>query len=169
MKIARSPVSPLLLAVAALVAAGGYVHLREWLGSYRSLPSAVPGAAVVKVGFPITAAISVVLAVVLVATALRRQDWNRTAAVVLGVTAVFEAVSLAVLILSRTDSVFGWSEPAWTRGADQIRAVEVGALICLFQVAGLRAMMRQRSTATRFVESSALPLMTSEERTIAVR
>ena len=70
MEITRRPASPLLLALAALVAAGGYVHLREWLGSYRSLPSAVPGAAVVKVGFPITAAISVVLAVVLVATAL---------------------------------------------------------------------------------------------------
>ncbi|MFN2505347.1 MAG: hypothetical protein ABR540_14175, partial [Acidimicrobiales bacterium] len=115
-------------AIAALVAAGGYVHLREWLGSYRSLPSAVPGAVVVKAGFPITAAISAVLAIVLIAMALRRQDRNRTTAVVLGVTAVFQAASLAALILSRTDSVFGWSEPAWTRGADQIRAIEIGAL-----------------------------------------
>lgn len=94
-----------------------------------------------EVGFPITAAISAVLAVVLIAMAVRRQDWNRTAAVVLGVTALFQIASLAVLILSRTDSVFGWSEPAWTRGADQIRAIEIGALICLAQVAGLRAVM----------------------------
>jgi len=159
MKITKRPVSPLLFAIAALVAAGGYVHLREWLGSYRTIPSAVPGAAVVKVGFPITAAISAVLAVFLIAMALRRQDWNRTAAVVLGATAVFQVVSLAVLILSRTDSVFGWSEPAWTRGADQIRAVEVGALICLAQVAGLRAMMRQRNASTRVVMTSALPLI----------
>ncbi len=157
MKITRGPASPLLLAIAALVAAGGYVHLREWLGGYRSLPSAVAGAAVVKVGFPVTAAISAVLAVVLVAMVLRRQDWNRTAAVVLGLTAVFQAVSLAVLILSRTDSVFGWSEPAWTRGADQIRAMEVGALICLAQVAGLRALMRRHGGSTRAVGNSALP------------
>ena len=89
--------------------------------------------------------------------ALRRQDWNPTAAVVLGVTAVFQAVSLAVLILSRTDSVLGWSEPAWTRGADQIRAIEVGALICLAQVAGLRALMRRHGGSTGVVGNSALP------------
>ncbi len=160
MEITKRALSPLLLAIAALVAAGGYVHLREWLGSYRSLPSAVPGAAVVKAGFPITAAVSAVLAIVLIALALRWQDWNRTTAVVLGVTAVFQAVSLAVLILSRTDSVLGWSEPAWTRGADQIRAVEVGALICLAQVFGLRAMMRRRSGSTRVVETPALSLVT---------
>ena len=159
MKIAKRPVSPLLLAIAALVGAGGFVHLREWLGSYRSLPSAVPGAAVVKVGFPVTAAISAVLAVVLVAMVLGRRDRSRATAVVLGVTAVFQAVSLAALILSRTDSVFGWSEPAWTRGADQIRALEIGALICLAQVAGLRAMMRSPRGATPIVGVSALPVM----------
>lgn len=160
MKITKCPLSPLLLAIAALVAAGGYVHLREWLGSYRSLPSAVPGAAVVRVGFPITAAISAVLVIVLIAMVMRRRGWNRTTAVVLGVTAVFQAVSLAVLILSRTDSVFGWSEPAWTRGADQIRAIEVGALICLAQVAGLRAMMRLHS-GSRSVARTSAPLITS--------
>jgi len=159
MKITNRPMTPLLLAIAGLVGAGGYVHLREWLGSYRSLPSAVPGSAVVKVGFPVTAAISAVLAVVLIVMALRRQDWNRTAAVVLGVTAIFQAVSLAVLILSRTDSVLGWSEPAWTRGADQIRAVEIGALICLAQVAGLRAMMRPHRESTRVVATAPVPLI----------
>lgn len=158
MRMIRRPVSPLLLAIAALVAAGGYVHLREWLGSYRSLPSAVPGAAVVKVGFPITAAMSAVLAVVLIVMALRQRDWSRTAAVVVGVTAVFQAVSLAALILSRTDSVLGWSEPAWTRGADQIRAVEVGALICLAQLVGLRAMLRSRTGSTTAPARDALPL-----------
>jgi protein-S-isoprenylcysteine O-methyltransferase Ste14 len=155
MKITTRPVSPLLCAIAVLVAAGGYVHLREWLGSYRFLPSAVPGAAVVKVGFPVAAAISAVLAVVLIDMALRRQEWNRTAAVVIGATAVFQALSLTVLILSRTDSVFGWSETAWTRGAGQIRAVEVGALICLAQVAGLRAMMRPRGVASRATDQRA--------------
>ncbi|MGI8810713.1 MAG: hypothetical protein ACR2KK_23275 [Acidimicrobiales bacterium] len=109
-----------------------------------------------KVGFPITAAISAVLAIVLIVMALRRQEWNRTTAVVLGITAIFQVASLAVLILSRTDSVFGWSEPAWTRGADQIRAVEVGALICLAQVAGLRAMVRQHNGSTRVVGTNAL-------------
>lgn len=156
MRITKHHVSPLIFAIAALVGAGGYVHLREWLGSYRSLPAAVPGAPVVKVGFPITAAISAVLAIVLIVMALRRQEWNRTTAVVLGITAIFQVASLAVLILSRTDSVFGWSEPAWTRGADQIRAVEVGALICLAQVAGLRAMVRQHNGSTRVVGTNAL-------------
>ena len=159
METTKRALSPLLLAIAALVAAGGYVHLREWLESYRSLPSAVPGAAVVRAGFPITAAISAVLAIGLIALALRRRSWSRSTAVLLGVTAVFQAVSLAVLILSRTDSVFGWSEPAWTRGADQIRAVEVGALIGLAQVAGLRAMMRRHSGSNR-IETSAPQLVT---------
>ncbi len=156
MEITKRATSPLLLAIAALVAAGGYVHLREWLGSYRSLPAAVPGAAVVKIGFPITAAISAVLAIVLVVMALRRQDWNRTTVVVLGATALFQAVSLAVVVLSRTDSVFGWSEAAWTRGAGQIRAVEIGALIGLAQVAGLRALMRQHNGSTRVAGTNAL-------------
>jgi len=131
------------------VAAGGYVHLREWLDTYRLIPSEVPGAVVVKVGFPINAAVSFVLAAVLVAVALRATRPSRGANVVLGVTALFQAASLATLILSRTDSVFGWSEAVWTRGADQSRAVEIGALLALAGIVGLQAMVRRRLVPAR--------------------
>ena len=43
----------------------------------------------------------------------------------------FEVSSVAVLIGTRMGTVLGWTEPVWTAGADQSRAVEVGALLCL--------------------------------------
>lgn len=144
MRPTRRPTTPLVLAIAAFVAAGGYIHLREWLDTYRSIPSSVPGSAVVRLGFPVNAAISFLLAALLVAVALRASRTNRATNVVLGATALFQIGSLASLILSRTDSVFGWSEAVWTRGADQSRAVEIGALVILAGVVGLQQAMRRR-------------------------
>jgi len=120
--------NPLLLVLAAFVAAGGFIHLREWLDTYRDVPTVAPGSALVRIGFPVNAGVSLVLAVAILAVAAVVQR-PRLAALVLIVTGVFEAASLATLILSRTGSVFGWSEPIWTMGADQTRAVEIGALV----------------------------------------
>src|SRR4051812_41373092 len=48
----RRVTTPLILIAALFVLAGGYVHLREWQDTYRSLPSIVPGRDVVRIGFP---------------------------------------------------------------------------------------------------------------------
>lgn len=141
--------TPLLLVTAALVAAGGYVHLREWLEIYRDIPSSVPGSAVVRIGFPLNAAVSFVLALVLVALAVGAPRSNRVTNVVLGATALFQAASLASLILSRTGSVFGWSEAIWTPGADQTRAVEIGALFMLVGIIAIQAAGRRRLVPAR--------------------
>ena len=119
---------PMLFASAGYVLAGGYVHLREWLDVYRSVPASAPGSAIVRFGFPVNAAVSVVLAVVLVAAAVRLPRLVVPAVVA---TMAFQAVSLAFVIGSRIGTVFGWSEPVWTTAAAQTRAVEIGALLTL--------------------------------------
>lgn len=120
--------APLLVAAAVFTAAGGYVHLREWLDTYRDVPVSAPGAALVRIGFPINAGVSVLVAAVLLGCALRA---TRLTPVAVAAAALFQAGSLITLILTRTGSVLGWSEPVWTHGADQTRAVEIGALLAL--------------------------------------
>jgi hypothetical protein len=128
--------APLMLSAALFTAAGGYIHLREWLDTYRHVPAGVPGSAVVRIGFPINVAVSFVLAAALLATTYRL---HRLASLAVGATILFEAASLASLIISRTGSLFGWTEPVWTNGADQTRAVEIGALLCLAAVSVIAA------------------------------
>jgi hypothetical protein len=125
----------LVLIAAILVTVGGFIHLREWLDTYRHVPAAVPGAAVVRVGFPLNAATSLVIALALLATLWRFRRFMLS--VVAGAIA-FEAASLVSLILSRTGSVFGWSEPVWTTAANQTRAVEIAALVVLAGAVALR-------------------------------
>ena len=126
---------------ALFVLAGGYVHAREWLDTYRHVPSSVDGAFVVKAGFPVDVVASLVLALALVACLARR---HRFAPAVVGVAFSFEAASLATLVLSRTGSVLGWAEPDWTNGAKEALAVEVGALVTLAVVAATLASVRRR-------------------------
>jgi hypothetical protein len=64
--------APLLLSAALFTAAGGYVHLREWVHTYRAIPASAPGSALVRIGFPVNAAASAVLALALVACAFHR-------------------------------------------------------------------------------------------------
>ena len=118
----------MLLLSALFVLAGGFAHLREWLDTYRDVPADVPGSAMVRVGFPVSAAVSLLLAVALVACAFRAS--RLTMPVVLTAVA-FQAGSLAFLIGSRVGTVFGWTEPAWTDAASEIRAVEIGSLLAL--------------------------------------
>ncbi|HVL93463.1 MAG TPA: hypothetical protein VM264_08970 [Acidimicrobiales bacterium] len=136
--------APLQLAAAMFVAAGGFVHAREWLNSYRDVPAGAPGAALVRIGFPLNAGLSLLVAAALVVTAFAYRRW--APAVVVGAIA-FQAVGLATLIGSRVGTVLGWSEPIWTLGADQTRAVEIGALVVL---AGLVAVwFRDRAPRLR--------------------
>lgn len=131
----RRPTTPIVLFAALFVAAGGVVHVREWVDRYRHIPAAVPGSAVVRIGFPVNAAASFALAVALVVTLFVAR---RLATAVLACTAVFEGASLIALILSHTANLAGWMENGWTPGADATRAVELAALAALAGVAIVR-------------------------------
>ncbi len=130
---------PLVILSALFVAAGGYIHLTEWLDVYRDLPSETPGVEVVQVGFPVNVAVSVLAVVALGVAAWRLPKllW-----LVVAGTVAFQVGSLATLILSRTGSVFGWTEPVWNDAANQARAVEIGALLSLAALGVLLGLQR---------------------------
>lgn len=132
--------APLLLVAAALTAWGGYVHLREWLDLYRKLPAGIPGSAVVRVGFPVSAGISAALAVMLVLGALRGGRLERY--VVPGAF-LFQALSLAALVVSRNDSLFGWSEATWSGAANAARLAEIATMVTLSAAVGTAAVARR--------------------------
>lgn len=135
----------MFLASAMFVAAGGYVHLREWLGLYRHIPADSPGAAVVRIGLPINAAVSLVFALALVFCAWRL---SRFAPLVVAGAALFQLGSLGMLIATRRATVLGWMEPTWTGGPSLSRAVEIGALVSLAAIGALAARQR-RAARTR--------------------
>jgi hypothetical protein len=137
----RRVTTPLILIAALFVLAGGYVHLREWQDTYRSLPSIVPGRDVVRIGFPVNAALSLLLALGLVLTAVRLR---RLAPIVLVGAVLFQAGSLAAVVISRNTTLFGWMESTWTLGANQSVALEIGALVNLVLVLAL-ASIRHRT------------------------
>lgn len=134
------PATPLLILSALFVAAGGVVHLREWLDTYRHIPETLPGADVVRVGFVVNAGTSALLALALIAAVVARR---RIATLVLAAAALFEMGSLAILIQTRRGTVFGWMEAGWSRGATQTRAVEIGALVALTAAAAIIVMGRR--------------------------
>lgn len=131
--------TPLVIAAAVFVAAGGYIHLTEWLDVYRDIPSQTPGSEVVTIGFPVNVAISVLAVVALGVAAWKLPQYLW---LVVAGTFLFQAGSLATLILSRTGTVFGWTEPTWNDAANQTRAVEIGALLCLGALGVLLALGR---------------------------
>lgn len=113
----------LLRVVAALlVLAGGALHLKLWLDEYRDVPSDVAGAFVVNPGFLVSAVVSLLLALAILA--LRRP-------LVWLVALLFELASIVTLVLSRQASVFGWEEPDWSADAKRILVVEVLAALAL--------------------------------------
>ncbi len=147
----------LLLAAAALTAWGGYVHLREWLDFYRKLPADIPGSAVVRVGFPVNAAISAVLAVLLVVCALRGGRLERY---VVGGAFLFQVLSLAALVVTRNGSLFGWSEATWSGAANQARLAEMATMVSLSAAVAIAAVAGRRwpaSTNGLTVSRSAVP------------
>lgn len=127
---------PLVLAAATYTLLGGYVHLNEWLNGYRNIPASVPGSWVVRIGFPLNTAASVLLAAVLILAALRLP---KLVVPTLAANVGFQLSSLGILIATRVGSVFGWAEPSWTPGANRARAVEIGAvLLSALAVVGYR-------------------------------
>ncbi|MDP1793997.1 MAG: hypothetical protein Q8K63_07640 [Acidimicrobiales bacterium] len=143
----RRPVSrPLLVLVALYTAANGYVHLQQWFDGYRDIPSSVPGSWVVRLGFPINAAAAAVIVLALVAAAWRQRGGILTVLA----AAALNAGTLGMVIATRTGSVFGWSEPVWTPGANQTRAVTIGALV-LAGIAVLTVLLPRIATRGRKV------------------
>lgn len=126
--------TPMVVLSAMLIGAGGFIHLREWLDVYRQVPASAPGAAVVRIGFPLNAAASLVLVIALVLV-FRRP--SRLTQPVIFAAIAFQAASLAALIATRVGSVLGWSEPSWTAAAEQTRAVEAAAIVALLALATL--------------------------------
>ena len=123
-----------LLLSSMFIAAGGFIHLREWRDLYRHVPASSPGADVVRLGFPISFAASLALVVALVVVVRRR---SRFAQPVVIAAITFQAASLATLIATRVGTVLGWTEPSWTPGAEQSRAVEIAAIAALLALAAL--------------------------------
>jgi hypothetical protein len=139
----RSPAVPLSILSAAFVAAGGFVHLRDWLETYRHVPASAPGSEVVRIGFLISAGVSAALAVGLAGVVFAGR---RLAGLVIASAALFQVVSLGTLIQTRRGSVLGWMERGWSVGATQARAVEIGALVALTALATVMLLaQRQRS------------------------
>ncbi len=116
------------------------MHLREWLGFYRQLPASIPGSAVVRVGFPVTAAISAVLALLLVFSALRGGHF---VPYVVGGAFLFHGASLAALVASRNGSLLGWTEATWTGAAREATLAEIAAMVSLFAALAI-AVVRER-------------------------
>lgn len=131
-----------LVAAAVFVLAGGWIHLREWLDTYKDIPAQVPGSFVVRLGFPVDAAVSLVAAAALVFIAVRVVS-PRLALLITASTVAFQVSALVVLIATRYGSVFQWNEAEWTPGAQQSLAVELGAVIML----GLYGLSSFRSDA----------------------
>ena len=144
--------APLLLAAAAFVAAGGYVHAREWSEIYRDVPASVPGSEVVTIGFPVNVAVSAIVVVALVVSAAWRPGWARIVAV--GALA-FQAASIGALVVTHEASLFGWTQPVYTPGAQQSLAVEVGAVVCLLAVLALDLVRRRAGDAGPVVSQAA--------------
>jgi hypothetical protein len=148
-------IRPLLLSAAVYTLAGGYVHLRAWLDIYRHVPAQIPGAWVVRLGFPVTAAVSVVLVAALVVAATRVP---KLALPVIAANAAFQMASLGVLIGTRVTSVFGWTESGWTGPAGQIRAAEAGTLVMLGLTAVYMFVTRTRTSSPASESPRAVPL-----------
>jgi len=114
----------LRIVAAILVLIGGLLHYRIWDDRYRDIPDgALPGLNVVKVGFPVNAGVSVLLAILLIVFGRRPIVWL--------VTLLFEVGSIVALVLSRQASIFGWEEKGWDSDAKQVLLVEVLAVVLL--------------------------------------
>ena len=140
-----SPVTVVATLAAIGVAAGGILHYQIWNDRYRGskLPDGVvPGAWVVKKGFPINFALSIILAVVLLAFAFA--FIARIGRFALLAAGGLELGSIVFLVLSREASIFGWKETGWDADAKRVLVVEIvsgvllaGALLLDMRRAGI--------------------------------
>ncbi len=134
----------LVLAGAVAVALGGILHLRTWNSDYRTIPDgAVPGLWVVKTGFPLNAAVSIVLAALLVAIAFRALGAFRLP--ILGAALLVQVGSIAAMVASRGPGIFGWKEAGYEGDAIQILVVEVVGCVLLIAALLLELADRRRN------------------------
>ncbi len=109
------------------MAAGGLIHLREWLDPYRNVPPAAPGAFVVRGRVPgERGAVSLVLAGALLTTGWRLR---RYLTVVVLTAIAFEAASLAAPHHVAHRKRLRLDGAPVDDGANQARALEIGAVL----------------------------------------
>jgi len=130
-RTALGPATIAQLLAAVAVAAGGVLHLQDWNDEKKDLPSQIPGVWVVQEGFLLNVAASLLLAVLLVATAFGalRAVHRLVIAAALGL----ELASIAALVLSRGSGIFGWQEKGagYKDRAGQVLTVEIVAVVLL--------------------------------------
>ncbi len=110
----KGAVTAARLVAAALVLAGGFIHLRLWAGGYRALPAIGPL-------FLANAVASAVVGIGLVFTVGRAMV---TAGLALSLGA------MAALITGSTVGLFGFSE-GWSPSMLQTLAAELGAIVAI--------------------------------------
>ena len=127
----RDPVMlGLSIASAVGVLAGGLLHLKVWDSDYRDLPDGrIPGLWVVKTGFPLNAAASVVVAGLVVAVALGALPAIRRLAAPAAL--LVELGSIIALVMSRGSGIFDWTEKGYEGDAKQILVVEIVSSVLL--------------------------------------
>ncbi|MGI8757611.1 MAG: hypothetical protein ACR2MB_17495 [Acidimicrobiales bacterium] len=128
---------------ALAVLAGGLLHLKIWNSDYRDLPKEVPGWWVVKVGFPVNAASSVVIALALALVAFGAVVALRR--FIVPAALALEVGSIAALVQSRRGTIFRWSEKGWTTNAKQVLIVEIVGTVLLVIAAMLPAYLKRRA------------------------
>lgn len=117
------------------IAAGGVIHLIEWLQVYRDVPSRVPGAFVVKQGMPLNFALSI-LGVGALAVAVVR--FPRAVIPAAAANIAFQLTTAGALLATRYVGLLGWEESTFTAAAQQSLTVEAAAIAALAAVVVLR-------------------------------
>jgi len=134
-----SPTRLIAIVAGALVAAGGIAHLIIWDDRFRDLPGEIPGVDVVQKGFPVNGAISLVLAVALIA--LPRQRLITLGALALQLGSIF------ALVDAREWMVLGWEERGYDPAARNVLILEVITSIVLGALLYLQTKARSDADA----------------------
>jgi hypothetical protein len=143
--------TPLALAVwlasAVGVLAGGLIHLQIWNSTYRALPGGgvIPGVWVVKVGFPINTAVSVLVAIALALCAFGMVPVIRR--FVIPIALALEVSSLGALIASRQASIFKWTEKGYDSNAKEVLVIEIVTVVLLVAAAVLPTLLGRRGSS----------------------
>lgn len=145
----RTPLALGVWLVSAIgVLAGGLLHLKIWDSDYRDLPSdaGIPGAWVVKTGFPINTAVSVLVAAAVAVCAFGLLRVIRP--YLIPVALAVEVASIGALVASRQSSIFGWAEKGYDSQAKQVLLVEIVTVVLLVGAAVLPTLLRRRQPSS---------------------
>lgn len=118
-------------AAAALVAAGGAIHLQQWLVRMRDVPTIGPM-------FLLNVAASALVAVLL----LVRPSYPS-----IGAGLAVSVGTLAALVVARYETLFGYREPTWRSPATAAVVVELAASACLVILAASLARTSTRAAS----------------------